>query len=85
MKLRSRLVYFCHEEFAMLDDRNSPAGYRSFRLVLKWPVVRGQSVGLCDTKQSGAFANTENSNYLANTPQFIGWIEKAARFTRNWV
>ena len=33
MKLQSRLVYFCHEEFVILDDRNSPAGYRSFRFM----------------------------------------------------
>ena len=33
MKLLSRLVYFCHEEFVILDGRNSPAGYRSFRFM----------------------------------------------------
>jgi hypothetical protein len=33
MKLRSRLVYFCHEEFVMVDGRTSPAGYKSFRVM----------------------------------------------------
>ena len=31
MKLRSRLVCFCHEEFIILDGQASPAGYSSFR------------------------------------------------------
>jgi hypothetical protein len=32
MKLLSRLVYFCHEESAVLDGRKSPAEYRSISL-----------------------------------------------------